>query len=200
MMSHGPCNACRGKGQQSVGKCNGCQGRGLLPEEKSLEINVEPGMMSGNTVVFQGMCSDSQGFTEAGDVTIVLREADEEGDSRSWIREGTRLKTSITINLTEALLGTKKVLRGHPGFTNGVTVEIPAGVQNMWSGTMPGLGMPIRGTPKFGEAFISVLVIPTPEELAALIQQSTLLKSMLPQQPSMPESTDTVYAGRWSAL
>lgn len=201
MMSHGPCNACRGKGQQAVGKCNGCQGRGLLPEEKSLEINVEPGMMSGNTVVFQGMCSDSQGFTEAGDVTVILREADEEGDSRNWIREGTRLKTSITINMTEALLGTKKVLRGHPGFTNGVTIEIPAGIQNMWSGTMPGLGMPIRGTPKFGEAFISVLVIPTAVELEIIRKNTSVLKSFLPVSEMGPEVvSETVHSGRWAAL
>ena len=200
MISHGPCNMCRGKGQKTIGQCNECQGRGLLPEEKALEINIEPGMMSGNTIVFPGMCSDSQGYSEPGDVTVVLREADEEGDSRGWVREGTRLKTSITVNLTEALIGTVKVLKGHPGFPNGVPIEIPAGVQSMWSGTMPGLGMPIRGTPKFGEAFISVLVIPTAEELAALKQQNTLLKSMLPQQPPVPESSETVRSGRWFAL
>ena len=200
MLSHGPCGACRGKGEKPVGKCAGCQGRGVLPDEKTLEIKIEPGMMAGNTVVFSGMCSDSQGYTEPGDVTVVLREAEEEGDARNWIREGNRLKTSISINLTEALLGTKKLLHGHPGFPNGVPIEIPAGVQNMWSGTMPGLGMPVRGTPKFGEAYVSVLVIPTPEELTTLKQQGPLLKSMLPQQPPTPETSETVRLGKWAAL
>jgi DnaJ-class molecular chaperone len=200
MLSQGPCGGCRGKGEKLVGKCAGCQGRGVLPEEKTLEIKIEPGMMAGNTIVFSGMCSDSQGYTEPGDVTVVLREAEEEGDARNWVREGNRLKTSTSINLTEALLGTKKLLRGHPGFPNGVPIEIPAGVQNMWSGTMPGLGMPVRGTPKFGEAYVSVLVIPTPEELVALKQQGPLLKSMLPQQPPLPESSESVRVGKWAAL
>lgn len=200
MMSQGACAPCKGKGERPIGKCSGCQGRGVLPEEKTLEINIEPGMVAGNTIVFSGMCSDSQGYTEPGDVTVVLREAEEEGEARNWIREGNRLKTSININLTESLIGTKKLLYGHPGFPNGVPVEIPAGVQNMWSGTMPGLGMPVRGTPKFGEAYISVLVIPTPEELEALKQQYPLFKTMLPQQPPLPESSETVRVGKWAAL
>jgi DnaJ-class molecular chaperone len=172
----------------------------VLPDEKTLEIKIEPGMMSGNTLVFPGMCSDTAQFKEAGDVTIVLRDADEEGDSAQWIRDGTRLKTSITISLSEALLGTKKVLRGHPGFPNGVPIEIPPGVQNMWSGTIPTLGMPVRGTPKFGDAYCSVLVIPTDEELEALKIHSVVLKSIMPPLTPAAECPETVRVGRWSAI
>lgn len=200
MLSQGPCHPCQGKGHRNIGSCLGCQGRGLLPDEKSLEIKIDPGMMSGNTVVFSGMCSDSQGYTEPGDVTIVLREADEDGDARKWVREGNRLKTSITINLTESLLGTKQVLMGHPGFPNGIPVEIPAGVQNMWTGTIPTLGMPVRGTPKFGEAYISVLVIPTTEEFAALNKQGVLLKTIFPDLPVVPECPEPAKSGRWSTF
>ena len=200
MLSQSPCHPCQGKGTRNVGSCSGCQGRGLLPDEKSLEIKVEPGMMSGNTIVFTGMCSDSQGYTEPGDVTIVLREADEEDDAKGWVREGTKLKTSITINLTESLLGTTKVLKGHPGFPNGIPVEIPAGVQNMWTGTIPTLGMPVRGTPKFGEAYISVLVIPTPEELATLNKQSVLLKTVFTDLPVVPECPEPAKSGRWGTF
>ena len=200
MISQGPCHPCQGKGQRNLGTCNDCQGRGLQPDEKALEIKIEPGMMSGNTVVFTGMCSDSQGYTEPGDVTIVLREADEEGDARGWVREGNRLKTSITLNLTEALLGTTKVLKGHPGFPNGVPVEIPAGVQNMWTGTIPTLGMPVRGTPKFGEAYISVLVIPTAEETAALSDKAKLLEIIFPDGPILEECPEPAKSGRWGTF
>ncbi|NBP65370.1 MAG: J domain-containing protein [Bacteroidetes bacterium] len=200
MLSHGPCHMCQGKGKKHTGKCDPCQGRGLIPEEKNLDIKIEAGMMSGNTIVFPGMCSDNPGFTEAGDVTIVLREADEEGDSRGWVREGNRLKTSLTINLTEALLGTTKVLKGHPGFPDGVPIEIPVGVQNMWTGTIPTLGMPVRGTPKFGEAYVSILVIPTQEELDALKKQTMLIKTILPSIPSPEQCPESVRSGRWSGL
>ena len=200
MLNHGPCHACQGKGHQNVGQCNGCNGKGLLPEEKTLDIKIEPGMASGNTIVFPGMCSAHQNFTDPGDVTVVLREADEEGMAGTWSREGNRLKTSITVNLTEVLLGTTKVLRGHPGFPNGVPIEIPAGVQNMWTGTIPGLGMPIRGTPRFGEAYVSVLVIPTAEETIMLKANAEALKHIMPALAPAPESSETLRTGRWAAV
>jgi len=200
MLNQGPCMPCKGKGQVNVGQCTGCQGRSVLPDEKTLDIKIEPGMMSGNTLVFSGMCSDTPQFKEPGDVTIVLRDADEEGDAGQWIRDGTRLKTSITLTLSEALQGTRKVLRGHPGFPSGVPIEIPPGVQNMWSGTIPTLGMPVRGTPKFGDAYVSVLVTPTVEELEALKVQSVLLKSILPPLPPVPECPETARTGRWAAI
>ena len=200
MLAHSPCHGCQAKGQKSVGQCNGCQGRGILPDEKTLEIKVEPGMMSGNTVVFPGMCSDHPQFTEAGDVTVILRDADEEGPAAGWVREGTKLKTSITLNLTESLLGTVRILNGHPGFPQGVPIDIPAGVQNMWTGTMPGLGMPIRGTPKFGEAYVSVLVIPTAEETKALKANSIMLKSIMPTLAAVAESAEQTRSGRWAPV
>jgi DnaJ family protein A protein 2 len=192
MINQGPCGHCQGKGQQMSGSCGDCSGRGFIPEEKTLEIKIEPGMMSGNTVVFAGMCSDHSGYTEAGDVIVMLREADEEDLIQKWKREGNRLTTSIVISLTESLLGTVRLLHGHPGFPSGVPIEIPAGVQNMWTTTVPGLGMPIRGTPKFGDANITVGVMPTQDELATLRSQNFLLKSMFTALPEVPKTSETV--------
>lgn len=200
MVTEGPCPVCNGAGEQPVGQCSGCQGKCFIQEAKSLDIKVEPGMMAGNTVVFNGMCSDTTGFTEAGDVTVVLREADENELASKWVREGNRLKTSITINLTEALIGTTRVLYGHPGFPNGVPVIVPVGVQNLWTGTIPGLGMPVRGTPKFGEAYITVLIVPTAEETEALKAQSEHLKQALPTVPAQPDCSEASRSGSWSMV
>jgi len=202
MLSQTPCHPCQGKGQQNVGQCSSCQGKGLIPEEKTLEINIEPGMNSGNTIVFSGMCSAHPNFTEPGDVTVVLREADEEPLAATWSREGTKLKTSITVSMTEVLLGTTTVLRGHPGFPNGVPIEIPAGIQNMWTGTIPGLGMPIRGMPagtKYGEAYVTVLVVPTADETMMLKANAAALKHIMPPLAAVPESSEPVRSGRWAA-
>jgi DnaJ-class molecular chaperone len=157
-------------------------------------------MVSGNTIIFNGMCSDHPGFTETGDVTVVLREADESDATAMWHREGIRLKTSITISLTEALLGCTKVLQGHPGFSKGLPIEIPAGTQNMWTGTMPNLGMPVRGTPKFGEAYITVLVIPTAEELAIVKSQHDHFITIFPFLPKPIDIGEEPKVGRWGAI
>jgi DnaJ family protein A protein 2 len=200
MVTDGPCPPCSGSGEQLIGQCNECQGKGLIQEAKNLEIKVESGMMPGNTVVFPGMCSDSPGFTEAGDVTVILREADEEDLAAKWIREGTRLKTAVTINLAESLLGTTKVLYGHPGFPNGVPIEVPVGVQNMWTGTIPGLGMPIRGTPKFGELYVSILIVPSQEEINILKAQSEKMKEFLPALPPVANCPEASRSGSWSMV
>jgi DnaJ-class molecular chaperone len=150
------------------------------------------------------MCSDHPSFTEAGDVTVILKEADEENsDTAQWSREGTRLKTTVTVSLTESLLGTVKILKGHPGYPNGLPIDIAVGTQNMWVGTFPGLGMPVRGTPRHGEAVITILVVPTPEEVQALKTNAILLKTCLPTLPPGPGLDNngpiSLNQGKWTA-
>ena len=200
MIAQTPCPPCGGKGQQTTGRCSACGGRGMSHEEKTMDIKVEPGMMPGNTIVFSGMCSDHPQFTDAGDVTVILREADEEDpNTAKWSREGSRLKITITVNLTEALVGTIKVLKGHPGYPNGLPIEIPVGVQNLWSGTFPNLGMPIRGTPRFGDAIITALVVPTELEIQSLKANGILLKTFLNLEPLSGTDTIVVNTGKWIA-
>jgi len=201
MVSQTPCPPCNGKGQQTLGKCPSCLGRGMSHEEKTMEVKVEPGMMPGNTLVFSGMCSDHPSFTEAGDVTVILREADEDDiDTARWSREGSRLKTTVTVNLTEALLGTIKMIKGHPGYPKGVPIDISVGIQNMSVGTFPGLGMPIRGTPRHGDAIITVLVVPTEAEITALKSNGALFKAFMPAATSAVDANATVSlnVGKWT--
>ncbi len=200
MMAQTACPPCGGKGQQSIGRCSTCGGRGQVPEEKTMEVKVEPGMMPGNTIVFPGMCSEHPQFTEAGDVTVILREAEEENQATAqWSREGSRLKISVHINLAEALLGCTKILKGHPGYPNGLPVEIPAGTQNMWLGTFSNLGMPIRGTPRYGDALITVIVSPTDNEIQCLKANAIMVKTFMPQLPVVPESSSPLNSGKWTA-
>ena len=200
MVAQTPCPPCSGKGQQSIGRCGTCSGRGQTHEEKTMEVKVEPGMMSGNTIVFSGMCSDHPQFTEAGDVSVILREAEEENnDTAQWSREGSRLKTTVKINLTESLLGTVKILKGHPGYPNGLPIEIQPGIQNMWLGTFSGLGMPIRGTPRYGDAILTVLVSPTDNEIQCLKANAIMVKTFMPQLPSSPELHTPLNVGKWTA-
>ena len=202
VVSQSQCPPCSGKGQQVSGKCLTCGGRGMMHEEKTMDVKVEPGMLPGNTLIFPGMCSDHPSFTEAGDVTVILRESEEDNaDTALWSREGSRLKISVGLSLSEALLGTIKLVKGHPGYPNGVPIEIPVGVQNMWTGTFPGLGMPVRGTPRFGEAVITVLVSPTEAELVALKANGVAMKSFMPNKnsPVDPNATISLNVGKWTA-
>jgi len=200
MVAQTPCPPCSGKGHNSVGRCLSCGGKGMTHEEKTMEVKVEPGMMPGNTIVFSGMCSEHPQFTEAGDVTVILREAEEENnDTAQWSREGSRLKVTVHINLAESLLGTIKMVKGHPGYPAGLPIEIPAGTQNMWMGTFSGLGMPIRGTPRYGDALITVIVSPTDNEIQCLKANAIMVKTFMPQIPALPEGAISLNQGKWQA-
>ena len=71
----------------------------------------------------------------------------------------------------------------------------------MWIGTFSGLGMPIRGTPRYGDAIITVLVTPTENEIQALKANSIMLKTFMPTLPNGPDVTGAISLnqGRWTA-
>lgn len=176
MISQSPCGVCGGKGQKPGPKCFTCSGKCYQDEQKSLNVLVEPGMKVGERLIFPNECSDSQEHVEAGDVHIVLMEADEES---GWKREGNTLRYSHSVGLCESLLGSNQTLKGHPGFSSGFEFSIPVGSQHLTEVVVKGAGMPIRGTDQKGDAIITLQVRVSESEKKALEQNVNLLRSAL---------------------
>jgi DnaJ-class molecular chaperone len=134
-------------------------------------------MKSGDKMYFSNECSDSQEYAEAGDVHILLGEADEES---IWKRDGIYLRTTLNLNLKDSLLGSKHTLMGHPGFKSGYEIEIPAGSIHMAQIHVPNGGMPIRGNlgNLKGDAIITLRVTVTEKEQKALDTNKQLLHSI----------------------
>jgi DnaJ family protein A protein 2 len=140
-ISHGPCGDCRGEGKKVAAVCKGCNGRKFVSQEKVLEVTISAGMRPKEVIVFERECSDQHEFEEAGDVHIVLQEADEE--NRFKRLPGTDdLHATTTIGLRDSLLGCTERLAGHPGHPQGFVMEIPVGVQNGETIVVVGQGMP----------------------------------------------------------
>jgi DnaJ-class molecular chaperone len=177
MMTTAACNTCDGHGQTTGPKCTACNGKCFTNEAKTLDVVIEAGMKPGDKMYFSNECSDSQEFAEAGDVHILLGEADEES---IWKRDGIRLHATLNVNLKDSLLGSKHTLQGHPGFKDGFEVEIPEGSIHMAQIHVPNGGMPIRGNigNLKGEAIITLRVTVTEKELKALDTNKQLLKSV----------------------
>jgi molecular chaperone DnaJ len=175
MMSTSPCGTCQGNGQKTGAKCSACNGKCFSNESRALDVNIEPGMKAGDKLCFANECSDSQEYAEAGDVHILLGEADEES---IWKRDGNHLRTTLNLNLRDSLLGSKHTLSGHPGFKDGYEIEIPAGSIHMAQIHVQGGGMPIRGGNLKGDAIITLRVTVADKELKALETNKQLLKSV----------------------
>ena len=176
MQNTGPCDVCGGQGKQKGDSCWECKGAALLKEEKTLEIRIEPGMAAGNTIVFSGESSDSQDYTEPGDVIIELQASDEK---IPWARKGDDLHASVSITFAQSLVGCKVAIDSHPAFDTRVVFQIKAGAINGEELRIAGYGMPKRGSSTKGDAVLTINTVkPNLSERECLQKTEHLLKSL----------------------
>lgn len=175
MMSRGPCQMCSGEGRKPGNVCGTCHGKKFMNQEKTLNIRIEPGMKPGETLVFPNECSDNHDYVEAGDVHIVLQEADE---NLSLKREGDQLHTNVHLNLSESLLGKTIQISDHPGFPDGLDIQIPAGFTNGNVYHVEDKGMPKKGTATFGKLQVHIHIQVSDEEKTKLEGASMILKGI----------------------
>jgi DnaJ family protein A protein 2 len=175
-MARSPCGACSGGGRQPVRPCSKCHGSKFSTHEKILNVSIDPGAKPGDVIKFEKECSDHHDYEEAGDVHIVLREGDE---SSNFIRLDNDLSTICSISLAEGLLGTERVLQGHPAHPNGLRVVIPEGTMRADLITIKGEGMPRAGTTGRGNLQISITMDITKADKEMLVKHHDTLKNLL---------------------
>lgn len=178
MVNEGPCMQCTGSGKIPSGACYVCSGNKTIKQEKVLDVRIEPGMRVGEVLIFTNECSDDPNFEEPGDVHFILQEA--AGDER-WVRKEDNLATDVSINLRESLLGCNKTLQGHPGFPDGLSVEIPGGTQNLEVLSIAEKGMP-KKSGGFGSLLLTVRVVVAPKEKESLEKNKPLLEAIFPKE------------------
>lgn len=174
MVNEGPCRECSGAGKIASGNCYKCSGKKTLPEEKTLDVKIEAGMKPGEVLVFPKACSDDPHFDEPGDVHFVLQEA--EGDV-GWMRKGDDLHTNCGISYADSLLGTTVKLQGHPGFPNGLDIEIYPGIANREVMCIKEKGMTKRNG-GHGDLYLEIQFKATDEQKAILLRNKPLLQAM----------------------
>ncbi|KAJ0264334.1 hypothetical protein HA466_0027060 [Hirschfeldia incana] len=123
------CSKCGGEGKIITDKCRVCNGNGRLRSSKKMDVVVPPGVSNRATMRIQGEGNVDKRSGRAGDLFIVLQ-VDEKRGIR---REGLNLYSKISIDFTDAILGTvTKVetvegtmdLRIPPGTQPGDTVKL----------------------------------------------------------------------------
>lgn len=104
----GVCPTCRGAGEMidAKDKCKKCSGKKVVQEGKKVTVHIEPGMEEGEKIVFNG-CSDEAPNAETGDLIVMLTQKKHD----RFIRKHSDLLMAKRITLSEALLGTKFVVK-----------------------------------------------------------------------------------------
>lgn len=118
-----PCPACRGRGKVAAQKCGTCQGVGEVRVEKRLMINVPPGTDNGTKIRLKEQGPRGTGGAPAGDLMVAFQVEPD----HFFTRDGLDVRCTVSINVAQAMLGTKLKVRTLDG--KHLVLRIPAGTQ-----------------------------------------------------------------------
>jgi len=146
------CDKCSGLGKvvADKDKCSKCNGHGITKEQKSLEVNVTPGMQDGQKISFSSEGDQEPGIARAGDAIVVLQAK----PHKEFERHGNDLITKRTITLAEALCGLSMNITHLDGRTFLFTTEPGKVIKHSSTSPVSGEGMPIQGSKERGNLYV----------------------------------------------
>jgi molecular chaperone DnaJ len=130
------CPACRGAGQRIEVPCPDCRGEGRIVEERTLEVEIPPGIHDGQQIRISGEGHAGGGGARAGDVYVEVRV---KPDPR-FVREGDDIFSTVDLTITEAALGATVTV---PTLDGETALEFPGGTQAGEIRVLRGRGMPV---------------------------------------------------------
>lgn len=167
-----PCPRCQGTGEVIESPCADCRGEGRRVEERSVSIEVPPGVDDGTTLRITGAGSVPPRGGVAGDLYVHLRVAAHE----RFTRVGTDLVLELHVAMTQAALGAQIEIATLDGPE---TITLPPGTQTGRSIRIRNRGVPhVRGRGR-GDLRVE-LVVDTPDPTTK--EQEQLLRELARQR------------------
>ena len=149
------CPTCRGSGKVPEKPCKKCKGEGRVEEKRTLTVRIPAGIAEGQTLRVTGEGEAGRQGAAAGDLLVHVHV---ESDAR-FERDGDDIRSSVSVSLVDVVLGSDIDVDTVHGKT---TVHVPAGTQPEQILRIKGKGMPIIGTSRHGDHYLTVdVVIPT---------------------------------------
>jgi molecular chaperone DnaJ len=142
------CDKCEGKGNTPKDACKACAGRGVSRTEEEIELKIPAGIDAGEMIRLTGRGEAVKGGA-SGDLYVKIHVA----KHGTILRDGKDLKMSLTIKVTDAILGTTYPLKTLDGE---VKLTIPAGIKAGEILRIKGRGVP-HGSSR-GDFLVRVLV------------------------------------------
>ena len=132
----GSCPSCRGTGQVVATPCEACEGAGRVVEERTLEVEIPPGIHDGQRIRLSGEGHAGQLGGRSGDVYVLVRVRP---DPR-FVRDGDDVISTVHLTMTQAALGRRLAV---PTLDGEVELEFPPGTQPGEVRVLKGRGMPV---------------------------------------------------------
>jgi molecular chaperone DnaJ len=175
------CPACQGRGEVIETPCPSCSGSGRVTRERSLSVNIPPGVEDGTRIRLAGEGEAGVRGGPPGDLYIFLSIAPHE----FFQRDGADLHCRVPISMVCAALGGDFEVPTIDGSRS--RVKVPSGTQSGRLFRLQGKGMPILRSRQSGDMYVQV-VVETPQKLTK--RQKDLLTEFerLSSQETQPES------------
>jgi len=145
------CTECHGSGTVPEEACKRCGGEGRVDEVASVTVEVPAGIQDGQTLRLRGQGHAGRQKAAAGDLFIHVRV---EEDAR-FERDGDDVRSEQMISVPDAVLGTEIEVETVHG---GVRLKVPAGTQPAQVFRLKGKGMPVLGSSRHGDHYVTVQV------------------------------------------
>ena len=130
------CARCGGSGRVIEQPCRACSGTGRLLEERTLDVEIPPGIHDGQRIRISGEGHAGALGGRSGDVYVRVRVRP---DPR-FVREGNDVFSTVELTMTEAALGVRRAI---PTLDGEVELELSAGTQPGDVVVLRGAGMPV---------------------------------------------------------
>lgn len=162
------CGQCRGRGQTISHPCRDCHGAGAVRRERTLAVNVPPGVQSGTQMRLSGEGEAGAHDGPRGDLYIFFDVLEHD----IFERDDINLYCRTPVTMTTAALGGEIEI---PTIDGGrARVSIPEGAQTGRKLRLRGKGMPSLRGGGSGDLYIE-LFVETPRKLSA--KQKELLRA-----------------------
>ncbi|HKY17410.1 MAG TPA: molecular chaperone DnaJ [Rhizomicrobium sp.] len=161
------CSACRGAGKIVRNPCKVCRGAGLVQKERTLTVDVPPGVEEGTRIRLSGEGAAGSNGGPPGDLYIFLSVA----EHPIFQRDGHDLHCRVPVSFVMAALGASIEV---PTLDGGrAKVAIPEGTQPGRQFRLRGKGMPVLRSAQRGDLYVE-LAVETPVKLTR--RQKELLR------------------------
>ncbi|TMM15980.1 MAG: molecular chaperone DnaJ [Actinobacteria bacterium] len=130
------CPTCGGSGRKIETPCSVCSGAGRVVEERTLDVDIPPGIHDGQQIRLSGEGHAGALGARAGDVYVRVRVRP---DPR-FVREGNDIVSTVDVTMTQAALGATVTV---PSLDGEEQIEVDAGTQPGAVVVLRGRGMPV---------------------------------------------------------
>jgi molecular chaperone DnaJ len=152
------CPTCQGRGQTIDTPCPNCSGQGRVQKDRSLSVNIPPGVEDGTRIRLAGEGEAGVQGGPPGDLYIFLSLA----AHKFFQRDGADLHCRVPVSMVTAAMGGEFEV---PTIDQGKTkVKVPSGTQSARRFRIAGKGMPVLRSRQTGDMYVQV-VVETPQNL-----------------------------------